>query len=109
MRVVRLLSPEPVGWLCTTNFTRSREPTSSWNQYHSLNPKIVVCLCLSSPDCLSVLSCAHARVSQQLEDENVASHPGDSCVLTRSFALFVGAIWHGPFCGSVRVRRPSTA
>jgi len=29
---VRLLSPEPVGWLSTTNFTRESEPTLSWNQ-----------------------------------------------------------------------------
>jgi hypothetical protein len=27
-------SPEPVGWLSTTNFTREREPTLSWNQFH---------------------------------------------------------------------------
>jgi hypothetical protein len=39
MIIVRLLSPEPVGWISTTNFTRSREPTSSWNQYHSLTSK----------------------------------------------------------------------
>ncbi|MGO9402388.1 MAG: hypothetical protein ACLPVW_02830, partial [Terriglobales bacterium] len=35
---VRLLSPEPVGWLSTTNFTREWEPTLSWNQLRSLTP-----------------------------------------------------------------------
>src|SRR5216684_47219 len=28
---LRLLSPEPVGWFSTTNFTRASEPTLSWN------------------------------------------------------------------------------
>ena len=32
MIIVRLLSPEPVGWLSTTNFTRVWEPTLLWNQ-----------------------------------------------------------------------------
>ena len=36
MIIVRLLSPEPVGWLSTTNFTRASEPTLSWNQLHQL-------------------------------------------------------------------------
>jgi hypothetical protein len=35
MIIVRLLSPEPVGWLSTTNFTREWEPTLSWNQFCS--------------------------------------------------------------------------
>src|SRR5713226_9578321 len=30
---LRLLSPEPVGWFSTTNFTRASEPTLSWNHY----------------------------------------------------------------------------
>src|SRR5216683_2381832 len=30
---LRLLSPEPVGWFSTTNFTRASEPTLSWNHF----------------------------------------------------------------------------
>src|SRR5262249_22742220 len=36
MIIVRLLSPEPVGWRYTTNSTRVWEPTLSWNQFHQL-------------------------------------------------------------------------
>jgi hypothetical protein len=35
MIIVRLLFPEPVGWLSTTNSTRVWEPTLSGNQFHS--------------------------------------------------------------------------
>jgi hypothetical protein len=35
MIIVRLLFPEPVGWLSTTNSTRVWEPTLSWNQLRS--------------------------------------------------------------------------
>jgi hypothetical protein len=32
MIIVRLLSPEPVGWFCHHQLTRVSEPTLSWNQ-----------------------------------------------------------------------------
>jgi hypothetical protein len=33
--IVRLLSPEPFGWLPPRKSTRAWEPTLLWNQYHS--------------------------------------------------------------------------
>jgi hypothetical protein len=61
MIIVRLLSPEPFGWLASPKFTRASEPKLSWNHFTTTK------VCANNPPSFDLLSRCFDTVKMKTE------------------------------------------